>query len=384
MLVAGEASGDALAAELVEALMAQTGGRLQCFGAGGPQMAAAGVDLAVDLTQHSTIGLVEVVRRYGTFRRIFSRLLDLAVERRPDVVICVDFSGFNRRFAHALRKRTRAGRGGWRPGIVQYVSPQVWASRPRRARALARDLDLLLAIFPFEPAWYAERAPELHVEFVGHPMLDRYGTRTTATTPGASADEQHSGHAPRIALLPGSREGEVRRHLPVMIEAAAAIRRARPDATFRVVAAHGALAPLVDRLSACATGVDTQMGGLADALSSADLAIASTGTVTMECAYFGVPTVAMYKTSWLTYTIGRRLVTVPHLAMPNLIARTTLFPELVQHEATPGRVAREALQLLGDEARRAEVKAGLARVIASIGEPGASGRAARAIVEMMR
>jgi lipid-A-disaccharide synthase len=246
---------------------------------------------------------------------------------------------------------------------------------------MARDIDLLLAIFPFERAWYAARVPELHVEFVGHPMLDRYETAVVAPT--LSPDPQ-ARQAPRIALLPGSREGEVRRHLPIMIAAAALIRRARPDTSCRVVAANEALKAMADRMATGADGVETQIGGLAGTLSSADLAIASTGTVTMECAYFGVPAVAMYKTSWLTYTIGRRIVTVAHLAMPNLIAGETLFPELVQREATPERVARAALDLLDDEPRRARIREGLTRVVASLGGPGASRRAAGAILGVVQ
>ena len=167
MVVAGEPSGDLLAAELVRALVATPAGAGAKFiGAGGPRMAEAGVELAFDMTQHAVVGLWEVLRNYFKFRRLFNQLLDLAVERRPDAVICVDFSGFNRRFAAALRERQQSI-PGWRLRMVQYVSPQVWASRPGRVRTMERDLDLLLSIFPFEKAWYAEHAPRLRVEFVG-------------------------------------------------------------------------------------------------------------------------------------------------------------------------------------------------------------------------
>ena len=181
MVIAGEPSGDALAAELVQALCAEaefqsltSRPELCFFGAGGPKLAAAGVELAVDMTQHAVIGLWEVIKNYGKFRRIFHELLDLAEKRRPDLLVCVDFSGFNRRFAHALRARAAKSSGQWNPRIVQYVSPQVWASRPGRATKMAEDYDLLLTIVPFEKEWYAKRAPKLKVEFVGHPMLDRF------------------------------------------------------------------------------------------------------------------------------------------------------------------------------------------------------------------
>src|SRR5437868_4999978 len=178
MLIAGEASGDLLAAELVRALQSKRGGAgLKFFGAGGAKMSSAGVELAFDITRHSVIGLWEVVKQYRTYKKLFDQLLALAMERKPDVLICVDFSGFNRRFAAALRWEIglhHRDTPAWRPRIVQFVSPQVWASRAGRARKMARDFDLLLAIFPFEKSWYEKNAPAMRVEFVGHPMVDRF------------------------------------------------------------------------------------------------------------------------------------------------------------------------------------------------------------------
>ena len=221
MLIAGEPSGDALAAELVKALRQESAvnppaasRQPQFFGAGGAKMAGAGVELAFDMTPHSVIGLWEVVKNYGKFKRLFDQLVALAFERRPEVIVCVDFSGFNRRFARQIRwelEVRRATHADWRPKIVQYVSPQVWASRPGRARAMARDFDLLLAIFPFEQAWYAERVPELKVEFVGHPIVERHQ--------GQSSKLKAQSSKPCVLLLPGSRVGELKRHLPVMLGA---------------------------------------------------------------------------------------------------------------------------------------------------------------------
>src|SRR6266850_5250449 len=174
MLIAGEASGDLLAAELVSALR----GKLpdaKFFGAGGVKMSAAGVELAFDLTQHSVIGISDVLKNILKFRRLFNELLALAIERKPDVVIGVDYGGFNLRFGQAVKAYIRDNPfSKWNPKIVQFVSPQVWASRPGRAKKLARDYDLLLSIFPFEKDWYARRVPSLRVEFVGHPMIERY------------------------------------------------------------------------------------------------------------------------------------------------------------------------------------------------------------------
>jgi len=209
MVIAGEPSGDLLAAELVKALVAiPAGAGATFFGAGGPKMAEAGVELAFDMMEHAVVGGWEVLKNYAKFRRLLYQLVDLACARKPDAVVCVDFSGFNRRFARAVRARTRAT-PGWNPKIIQFVSPQVWASRPGRAKAMARDFDLLLAIFPFEKAWYAEHVPELRVEFVGHPLCDRFREPAGA----ASVKEPSS---PLVLLLPGSRAGELKRHLPVL------------------------------------------------------------------------------------------------------------------------------------------------------------------------
>jgi lipid-A-disaccharide synthase len=313
------------------------------------------------------------VRNYGKFRKLFHELLDLALARRPDAIVCVDFSGFNRRFVHAIRER--AGGDGWKPKLIQYVSPQVWASRPGRARQLERDLDLLLSIFPFEKAWYAERTPRLLVEFVGHPLCERF--------PNPSASSRPSGAKPRVLLLPGSRTAELRRHLPVMLAAARQIAE-ESGASFEMVLPNEPVAALGRELTVGTIPVETRTGGLAEALGRADAAIASTGTVTMECACFGVPTVTLYITSWLTYEIGRRLVTVSSLTMPNLLAGGTVFPEFIQHKATPENLARATLELLNDTTRRSAIKQKLEKIIATLGGPGAGQRAARAVLALFK
>lgn len=386
MVIAGEASGDLLAAELVQSLRNTPALGAQphaprFFGAGGPRMAAAGVELAFDLTQHAVVGLAEALRHLVQFRRLFYHLLDLACARQPEVIVCVDFSGFNRRWAQALRRRLARQRGrfnNWRPQIVQYVSPQVWASRPGRAYPLARDFDLMLCLFPFEAEWYSQRVPQLRVEYVGHPLAERHQLRA----PGAAtADRQET--KPEVLLLPGSREGELRRHLPVMLGAAERI-QARGATRFRLVVPNKALRHLAQQLGAPdSPDFRLQTGGLAEALAAAAVAIASTGTVTLECALFGVPTVALYKTSWSTYQVAKRLVTVPYLAMPNLLAGEPVFPEFIQAAATPDNLATAALQLLADDRRREAIRERLAQVAASLGGPGASARAAAAIARLL-
>ncbi len=393
MLIAGEASGDLLGAELVEALRGELAAAAaqptadaqplrtslapRFFGAGGPRLAAAGMELAVDLTAHAVIGLGDVLRKYAFFRGVKDQLLELAIERQPDLVVCVDFSGFNRRFGHALKQHVRARSSWfhiWNPKLVQFVSPQVWASRPSRAEKMARDFDLLLSIFPFEKKWYAQRTPGFRVEFVGHPMVDRHGAR--------DGQQSNEGRAPLVVLLPGSRVGELKRHLPPMLGAWRQLRAARPGLGARMVLPKEELVPLARQHSGL-EGIEMQVGNLPDALRAATIALASTGTVTMECAWFGVPTVAFYKTSWSTYQIGKRIVTVTSLTMPNLLSGETVFPEFVQHDVTAENLARAAGELLDSPARRAKMRARLAEIVATLGPPGAARRAARCIAELL-
>jgi lipid-A-disaccharide synthase len=396
MLIAGEASGDMLAAELVRALRREmadaeaiptadyqplhTNLEPRFFGAGGPQMAAAGVNLAFDMTAHSVIGLSEALKNYLKFRRLFRQLFQLALERQPDAIICVDFSGFNRRFAHAIRQYTRARADwfhDWNPKTIQYVSPQVWASREGRAYQMARDYDLVLSIFPFEKAWYAKRVPRLRVEFVGHPIVDRYGEGR-----GAGGEGRGDQKPPLLLLLPGSRPGELSRHLPVMIGALGLIRAKVPSLRARMVLPSEGLVQQAKAFSLPAS-LEVRAGGLPDSLAEADAAIASTGTVTTECAYFGVPTVALYRTSWSTWQIARHIVKVKYAAMPNLLANEEVFPEFIQDAATPENLARAALELLRDDKRRTKIKAKLAEILASLGGPGATRRAAKAITRLL-
>jgi lipid-A-disaccharide synthase len=384
MLIAGEASGDTLAAELVSALLAaskQSGdGRApQFFGAGGPEMAAAGVELAFDLTQHSVIGVADAAKNYFKFRRLFKQLLALAIERKPDAIIGVDFSGFNLRFGHAIKQYIRDNPfSKWNPKIVQFVSPQVWASRPGRVKLLAADYDLVLSIFPFEQEWYAQRAPKLRVEFVGHPMMGRFGP--VGTRCSASVDARQ--RIPTILLLPGSRVDELRRHLPPMLDALKLVRGKLPSAKAKMILPNEGLKELADKLSAPPVNLEIQIGNLPQALAETDLAIASTGTVTMECAFFGVPTVTLYKTSWLNWEIAKRIATVKWATMPNILANDEIFPEFIQSAATPENIAGAALKLLQDESRRAQIKKRLAEVVSTLGEPGASTRAATAILSL--
>ena len=373
MLIAGETSGDLLASELVGALRAQLP-EATFFGAGGSKMSAAGVELAFDMTQLAVTGITDVLKNYFKFRQRFNQLVALARERKPDAIIGVDYGGFNLRFGHAIKTLVRQApstASSWNPKIIQFVSPQVWASRPGRANRLEADYDLLLSIFPFEKAWYDGRTHKLRVEFVGHPLLDRAKIPNIPATGSALVPA-----APRILLLPGSRPGELKQHLPVMLGALKLIQQSFPAAQITMVLPNAALMKLAKSLGADMT---IQIGVLPSALAQADVAIASTGTVTMECAFFGVPTVTLYKTSWITYEIGKRLITVKSLTMPNLMAGDRVYPEFIQNDATPENLASAAMNLLRDKSQRETIKAQLSVIIDSLGQPGATKRAAAAV-----
>jgi lipid-A-disaccharide synthase len=391
MLIAGEASGDALGAQLVDALRAEltaadvsytpdpqplrTGLEPRFFGGGGPRMAAAGVELAFDLTEDSVTGL-PTLKEYLAARRRFNELLRLAIERQPDVIVGIDYNYFNLQFAQIIRKYARQHRGwfqDWQPKLVKFVSPQIWASREDRAFKMERDFDLLLSTFPFEKAWYAAKVPKFRVEFVGHPMLDRLG-KPEIISPKSSS-------TPLILLLPGSREGEVKNHVPVMLRALNLIRRQMPGAKAKMVSPNKTLAELAKTLG---MDCEIQIGDLPRAVAQADIAIASTGTVTMECALFGLPSVTLYKKALLGVALRTGIIKTKWFTMPNILAKEEVFPEFLQSAATPKNIAQAALDLLTDETRRRSMQATLAeKVIAPLGGPGASRHAARAIVELL-
>jgi len=355
MFIAGEASGDSNAAAVIKCLNTR-GPRVQVFGAGGPQMKAAGMELLFDLTQHAVVGLVEVLKNYGKFKRLFDQLLAEVGKRQPRAVVLVDFPGFNLRFAKAVKRRYPQIK------IIYYISPQLWAWHASRAKQMARDVDLLLTIFPFEKAWYAARVPALRVEFVGHPLAERRpktGDRSQKT----------------IVLLPGSREREVAKIWPVLMGVVDKL----PDVKFIAAAVDERTAAMIRH-----PRVRVEIGKARDLMREATLAITASGTATMECAFAGCPMIVVYKVNWLTYLVGRLLVTVNWLAMPNVIAGKSIVPELIQHHASPARVAAAARSLLQDTGARRTMQRELAAIVASLGGPGSSARAAQLISEELR
>ncbi|MEJ0001238.1 MAG: lipid-A-disaccharide synthase [Verrucomicrobiota bacterium] len=366
LMVAGEASGDAHGAELIQALR-ERHPQVRIIGVGGPRMASAGQEQLLDLSAHAVLGLAEVIKKYFKFRRFRDQILELARRERPDAVVLIDCSGFNLRLAPRLRSDLPGSR------MIYYISPQVWASRPGRVKAMQRDIDLMLSILPFEKGWYAKAAPGFNVQWVGHPVLDRIRM--------VDAIESNPN---MVALLPGSRRTEVEKHLPVMWEAAMLMGRQRQGLKFILLSPNEAIQKfsleLLGKMPAPNFNFEYNVGYAISHLSRSALAIVASGTASLECAVVGIPQVVVYRVHPLTYTVGKRLVTVKFLSMVNVLAGEKVVPEFLQDALEAPAVAQEALELLNNPQRSTAMKRRVSQVVAALGEPGASRRAAEAIL----
>jgi lipid-A-disaccharide synthase len=300
-------------------------------------------------------------------------LIAAARAQRPDVFVAVDFPDFNFRLAAAIR---RLG-----VPIVYYISPQLWAWRPGRMQTMRRLADRVLVIFPFEERIYRDAG--VPVEWVGHPLLDLMPPPRPREA--IAADLGVSGSTPVVALLPGSRRNEVRQILPGLVAAAQRIRAAIPTAQFVLARAPHIPDALLEPLRSLSGSPATVVEGQADALLQvADVALLASGTVTVQAALHQCPMVVVYRLSPLTYRLGRRFVRVDTFAMANLVAERRVVPELIQDDFSPERVADEALRILTDAEHAAAMRSALGEVRARLGTPGASDRAARAVLEVAR
>ena len=364
LVIAGEVSGDQRAAELIRAVRTRRPD-VRFWGIGGPEMRAAGATTRHDIREMAVMGVVEVLRRYFFFRRVFNEMVAAAEAERPDAVLLVDYPGFNLRFAAQMKRRGIK--------VIYYICPQVWAWHRARIPKMAQIVDRLLAIFPFEPAVFA--GTRLKVAFVGHPLVD--AAQRARTAPPQTLPWQG---APPIALLPGSRRQEIERILPSLLQAAVLIQKQKPGASFILAAPSESVAKIVRaKLAALGGGpahCELVVDQTREVLRQARAALVASGTATLETALMDCPMLVVYRTSLPTYLIGRQLISVSHIGMVNLIAGRTICPEFIQHDATPENLAAGLLPLLDDTPARATQLAGLAEVAAKLGAPGAAGRAA--------
>ena len=370
-IVAGEASGDTHGAALMRSLRALSPG-IRFTGKGGPKMAsqasASGGTLDNWIAEAGVLGLWDVLRHYGYFKRKFEALLTELATHPPDAVILVDYPGFNLRLAKAIRKRKIPTR------ILYYISPQVWAWNRRRIPEMARALDLMICIFPFEKNLYESSG--LPTVFAGHPMAEEL-----RPVPTAERD------ATLFGLFPGSREREVRRIFPAMLGAARLIARSRPEIRFEAAAATSAHAGLM-RTMAVESGVEITIatGTSRDLMRRAAAGLVCSGTATLEAACLALPYALVYKVATLTYEVGIRVIRVPYLGMVNILANRPVIRESIQHDANPAALADEGLRLLNSMEARTRLSADLASVTSILGgEEGnpASDRAARAVLDCL-
>ena len=373
LISAGEASGDRHAAGLMAAAARLAGDRrsIRFFGLGGDAMAAAGLDAVAHSDEVAVVGIAEVARELPRIRRVFRGLLRAAEERRPRLAVLVDFPDFNLRLARRLHRRGVP--------VLYYVSPQVWAWRRRRVRTIARLVERMLVLFPFEMEVY--RGRDLRVDHVGHPLVDDVPELESAweRTPGLP-------ERPVLALLPGSRNSEVRRILPPMLRAAAALAGgAGPAGQVRLIQAPTVDPDLVRRLIARGPlnedALEIVRSDRSAAVAGSHLAFCASGTATLEVGLLGTPMVVVYRVSPLTYAIGRLLVDLPFVSLVNLVLGRPAVPELLQGRADGERMAAAATRLLGRRSRIDAMRAALAELRPSLGESGASERAAGCLLE---
>jgi lipid-A-disaccharide synthase len=371
LLVAGEASGDVHGADLVRALRVSLPDA-SVFGLGGESLRAAGMETVADAADVATVGLTQAAGRLRVLWRAYRTLVRRLRDDPPDVCVLIDFPEFNLRLA---RRARAAG-----VPVVYYIGPQVWAWRRGRVRKIARRVDRLAVVFPFEPALYAGRLSS--VEFVGHPLLDRirvtHGREETLRAHGLDPARR------TVLVMPGSRPSEIEYLLPPLLDAVRTLGRELP-LQFALALAH-TLSPnsVRDRVRAAGVDVTIVEGDTYNLVAAADLALVSSGTATLECALLERPMVIVYRLGPLSYGLGRLLVRgVDWIGMPNIVAGREIVPELLQRRANGPAIAAAARAILTDPARHARIVEDLREVRRRLGRGGAARRAAAIVLEVL-
>jgi len=371
MIVAGEASGDLYGATLATELHALAP-EVRLLGMGGDRMRAAGVETLVDANVMAVMGLVEVLGHLPVIVKGFNILKRRLLSDPPRLLILIDYPDFNLRLAKVAKN---AG-----VQVLYFISPQVWAWRSGRVKGIGRVVDMMAVLFPFEVPFYRDAG--IPVSFVGHPLLDMVapalGSREAAASLGLDPAKR------TVGLFPGSRKSVIAKLLPVILESAALLKTRMPDLQFVLpLASSLRMEDIEAQLAGSGVPVTVVSGRNHDVMSACDAAISVSGTVIMELALVGVPTVLIYKVSPLTYQIGKRVINVPHIGICNIVAGKRLIKELIQHEAHPVAIADEINALLNDAPYAAEVRAGLAGVREKLGSGGALVRLAELAKKMI-
>lgn len=368
MIIAGEASGDLHGSGVVRELK-KANPSVEIFGVGGDRMKREGMQLIYHVNELGFMGFVEVLRHLPVIRSMKNTLETVLKHKQPDVVLLIDYPGFNLRFAE-LAKRSGSK-------VVYYISPQVWAWHRSRVKKMRGIVDKMLVIFPFEVEIYHKEG--IDAEFVGHPLLEVLKSdldrKTFQKRFGLDVDKKI------LALLPGSRKQEIDMIFPEMLRAARSI--AAETGMEVVVAVAPTLSEELFRTLYNVEGVTLVKNVSYEVMGNADFALVTSGTATLETGLFGTPMVVVYRTSWLTYLIGRLLVSVKNIGLVNIVAGKQIVPEFIQHRARAATLAREVLKILRDEPLLSAMKKELLTVRGKLGEIGASSRVAQRILEIV-
>lgn len=370
MISVGEASGDLHGARLAQAIK-QIDAEAAIFGMGGQAMKSAGVDVRFDIADIAVMGLVEVVKNLPRLFRLRDTLVAMAAAERPDVLVVIDYPDFNMRLAEKVEKLGIP--------VVYYISPQVWIWRRGRAKTIARMVRCVAAIFPFEAEVY--RAAGAAVEFVGHPLLDI--VKPSMDKQAAYAHFGADPARPLVVLMPGSRRQEIDKLLPVLLSAARGISRKLPNCQFFLPAASTiAYEDLAAEVRNAGVPIIITTDCVYDLMQIGDVALAASGTATLETSLMRLPTVIIYKVAPLTYFLGKLLVRIPYVGLPNIIAKRQVVPELLQDEAHADNIAAEALGILTSEQRHQAMMRDLDEVKERLGQPGAVMRTATLVMKI--
>ena len=369
LISAGEASGDIHAAAVTAAIK-KIDSSAEVFGMGGDALRNAGGEVLFDIKDHGVMGFVEVLKKLPDLFKLrddFEKVMD---ERKPDCLITVDYPGFNMKLAKLAHDKGIP--------VVSYIAPSAWAWHKSRAKKVAKIVDKVACIFPFEYDVYKEAGAP--VEFVGHPLVDIVKPKMSQEEAMAFAGKEEGKKL--ILLMPGSRLMEIEKMLPTLLDAAKLIKKQLPEVSFVMPRAGTIPISLLEKkIKASGLEVKITEGNNYDLFSVADLALATSGTVTLEAALCGLGSVIVYKTNPVTYFIAKLVVNIPHIGLPNIVAAKSVLPELIQNDFTPAKVAQEALALLESE-RNAKMKEDLAYVKERLGKPGAVGRVAELVLKI--